>query len=38
LALFFAKKDTRGRSFVFGTKIIIIGALMQIIAGPGDFY
>ena len=38
LALFLAKKDSRGRSFVFGTKIIIIGALMQIIAGPGDFY
>ncbi len=38
LALFLAKKDARGRSFVFGTKIIIIGALMQIIAGPGDFY
>ena len=38
LALFLAKKDAREKSFVFGTKIIIIGALMQIIAGLGDFY
>ncbi|HUT05221.1 MAG TPA: hypothetical protein VMW74_00820 [Nitrosopumilaceae archaeon] len=38
LVLILTKKQVRGRSFVFGTKIIIIGALMQIIAGPGDFY
>ena len=38
LTLFLVRKNIRGRPFVFGTKIIIIGALMQIIAGPGDFY
>lgn len=32
------KREIRGRSLVFGSKIIIIGAFMQIIAGPGDFY
>lgn len=38
LILFLGNKDVRKRPFVFGTKIIIIGAVMQIIAGPGDFY
>jgi len=38
LVLILTQKQTRGRSFVFGTKIIVIGAFMQIIAGPGDFY
>ena len=32
------RKDFRGKSLVFGSKLIIIGAVMQIIAGPGDFY
>ncbi len=38
LILILTKKEVRGRSFVFGAKIIIVGALMQIVAGPGDFY
>ena len=38
LTLILTKKEIRGRPFVFGTKIIIAGAIMQIIAGPGDFY
>jgi hypothetical protein len=38
LILIFTRKEVRGRPFVFGAKIIIIGALVQIIAGPGDFY
>jgi len=38
LILILTKTQVRGRPFVFGTKIIVIGALMQIIAGPGDFY
>ena len=38
LILILTKKEAKGYSFVFGTKIIIIGALMQIVAGPGDFY
>jgi hypothetical protein len=38
LILILTKKKVRGRPFVFGVKIIIVGALMQIIAGPGDFY
>lgn len=33
-----AKRDIRKSSVVLGSKIIIIGAIMQIIAGPGDFY
>ena len=38
LALFLIKKQIRTRSFAFGSKLIILGATMQIIAGPGDFY
>ena len=38
LILILTKKEIRGRSFIFGTKVIIIGAIVQIIAGPGDFY
>ena len=38
LTLILTKKEIRGRPFVFGAKIIIAGAIMQIIAGPGDFY
>jgi hypothetical protein len=38
LILILTKKEVRGRPFVFGVKIILAGALMQIIAGPGDFY
>jgi hypothetical protein len=38
LTMILTKKEVRGRPFVFGTKIIITGAILQIIAGPGDFY
>ncbi|MDH3277188.1 MAG: hypothetical protein OEL77_09045 [Nitrosopumilus sp.] len=38
LILILTKKEVQGYSFVFGTKLLIIGALVQIIAGPGDFY
>ena len=38
LVLFLIKKQIRTRSFAFGSKLIILGATMQIIAGPGDFY
>jgi hypothetical protein len=38
LTLILTKKEVKGRPFVFGAKIIIAGAIMQIIAGPGDFY
>lgn len=38
LILIFTNKEIRLRPFVFGSKIIIIGAIVQIIAGPGDFY
>ena len=31
-------KEIREKSFAFGLKLVIIGAIMQIIAGPGDFY
>lgn len=32
------KKQTRETSFAFGLKLIVLGAVMQLIAGPGDFY
>ena len=38
LVFFLNRKDVKERSFVFGSKIIIAGSIMQIIAGPGDFY
>lgn len=38
LVLILTKKEIRAKSFVFGTKVVIVGAIMQIIAGPGDFY
>lgn len=38
LVLFSTKKQIRTKSFAFGSKLIILGAVMQIIAGPGDFY
>ena len=38
LVLLGTKKEYRSRSFTFGSKIIIAGAIAQIIAGPGDFY
>jgi len=38
LILVVTRKEVRGRPFVFGAKLIIIGAIMQVIAGPGDFY
>lgn len=38
LVAILTRKDIGARSFVFGSKIIIIGSMMQIIAGPGDFY
>ena len=38
LVLILTKKEVQGHSFVFGTKLVVIGALVQLIAGPGDFY
>ena len=38
LILLGTKKEYRSRNFVWGSKIIIIGAIIQVIAGPGDFY
>lgn len=32
------KKEIRTKSFIFGSKLIIVGAIFQLIAGPGDFY
>ena len=36
--LIISKKEMRNRPFIFGSKIIIIGSIIQVIAGPGDFY
>jgi len=33
-----ARKQTRKMPFVFGLKIIVLGAFLQAIAGPSDFY
>ena len=38
LILILSKKEIRGKPFVFGSKVIIVGAIVQLIAGPGDFY
>lgn len=38
LAMLMAKKQTRKMPFTFGLKMIILGALLQVIAGPGDYY
>ena len=38
LALFLIKKQIRTKSFALGSKLIILGGVMQIVAGPGDFY
>ena len=38
LTIISTKKEIRPRPFVLGSKVIIIGAIVQIIAGPGDFY
>lgn len=32
------QRNARTNSFVFGSKLIIAGAILQIVAGPGDFY
>jgi len=38
ISMLLIKKQTRNQSFTLGLKLVIVGALMQIIAGPGDFY
>jgi len=38
LILYVRRKKIRNKSFAFGIKLIIFGAILQIIAGPGDFY
>ena len=38
IGMLLIKKQTRKQPFAFGLKLIIMGALFQIIAGPGDFY
>ncbi len=38
LVLFLSKKEIREKSFGLGIKLIIFGAVLQIIAGPGDFF
>ena len=38
LILLTVKKQIRVSPFALGSKLIILGAIMQIIAGPGDFY
>ncbi len=38
LVILLTKRQTRKKSYAFGSKLIIAGTLLQIIAGPGDFY
>ena len=38
LTIILIKKEIRQRPFVLGSKVIVVGAIVQIIAGPGDFY
>ena len=37
-AMYLRRKEIRTESFAMGLKLIVIGALIQIAAGPGDFY
>lgn len=32
------RKEIRKQGYAFGSKLIIVGAIFQIVAGPGDFY
>lgn len=38
IVMLLIKKQTRNQPFTFGMKLVIVGVLMQIVAGPGDFY
>jgi len=38
LALLIVKKQIRTIPYALGSKLIVLGAVMQIVAGPGDFY
>ncbi len=38
VVLLIVKKELRKKPFVFGSKLIIGGTILQVIAGPGDFY
>lgn len=38
LGIWVKKKDLRVESFSTGFKLIIIGSVIQLVAGPGDFY
>jgi hypothetical protein len=38
LALLILKKQIRKKSFILGFKLIIVGVVLQVVAGTGDFY
>jgi hypothetical protein len=38
LSLVILRIKQKRESFAFGSKLVIVGSLLQIIAGPGDFY
>lgn len=38
LVLFLGKKETRKKSYSLGFKLVIFGAVLQLTAGPGDFF
>ncbi|QMU54259.1 MAG: hypothetical protein GKS07_04700 [Nitrosopumilus sp.] len=38
LTLLIVKKQVRISHFALGSKLIVVGGIMQIVAGPGDFY
>ena len=38
IAVLIRKKNAVVQPFILGSKLVILGAILQIIAGPGDFY
>lgn len=38
IAVIIRKRNSGGKPFILGSKLVIVGATLQIIAGPGDFY
>ena len=38
IAVLIRKRNSVVKPFILGSKLVIVGAILQIIAGPGDFY
>ncbi len=38
VAVLATKRNSVKKPFIFGSKLIIVGSILQLVAGPGDFY